>query len=77
MEIIKKDGIEIINTRQSFGFRLFCNLSPAEMRERKEEIIHDILEKLNFEWDIELMEGAAPTPCKELNGFWSYFVRFN
>lgn len=72
-----KDIVAISNDCE-FGFRLICNLSPREMSERKEEIIRNILKQFDFEWDIELdKEGETPTPCRDLNGFWSYFVKFN
>lgn len=78
MRFKKYKEILAIKNNNEFGFRLVCNLSPEEMRKRKEEVIRNILEKLDFEWDIEFdREGQTPTPCKDLNGFWSYFVKFN
>lgn len=61
-----------------FGVRFLCNLSPEEMRERREEIIREFLKQWEFEYQIELdKEGETPTLCQDLNGFWSYFVKFN
>ncbi|MCH5316300.1 MAG: hypothetical protein J1E81_10325 [Eubacterium sp.] len=61
-----------------FGMRFVCNLSPEEMRERKEEIIRNFLDKWEFEWDISLdKEGETPVQCASLNDFWSYFVTFH
>lgn len=61
-----------------FGVRFVCNLSPDEMRQRKEEIIRLFLDEWKFEWQIELdTEGETPTECSDLDGFWSYFVKFN
>lgn len=73
-----KDVVIIKESESEFGIRFACNLSPEEMKKRKEEIIRDFFERWKFEWGIELVrEGCTPTPCKNLNGFWSYFVKFN
>ena len=73
------DGILVIKaTEGEFGFRLICDLPPEEMRKRKEEIICNVLEQWKFVWDIEFdKEGETPNPCKDLSGFWSYFVKMH
>lgn len=64
-----------------FGVRFLCNLSPEEMKERREEIIREFLKQWEFEFEISLdilcKEGEEPKHCRDLNGFWSYFVKFN
>ena len=73
-----KDIIVIKENSGEYGTRFVCNLPPEEMRKRKEELIRNFLEKWEFKWDIELdEEGETPTACKDLSGFWSYFVKFN
>ncbi len=68
----------MIKDSGNFGMRFVCNLPPEEMRKRKEEIIRDILKKWEFEWDISLdKEGKTPNECKDLKGFWSYFMMFH
>lgn len=76
--VIDKDIIAIKECDGSNGTRIAINIPPDEMKKRKEEIIHNLLEKFISRWDIVLNEeGSTPTPCRDLDGFWSYFVKFN
>lgn len=70
--------IKIIKGDVGFGFRVLCNLSPEEMKERKKEVTENFLKNLDFEVVFALDgEGVAPLPSKDLCGFWSYFVKLN
>lgn len=72
---MKEKQIKIVTGNTGFGMRVLCNLSPEELKVRKKEVIEDFLENLNFEVDFALDgEGQTPIPCRDLSGFWSYFV---
>ena len=73
-----KKKIKIITGDMGFGFRVLCNLSPEELKERKKEVVENFLDNLKLEVDFVLVgEGKTPTPCQDKSGFWSYFVTIN
>lgn len=57
--------IKIVTGDMGFGFRVLCNLSPEELKERKE---------VDFKLD---GFGTEPQPSKDLSGYWSYFVKLH
>ena len=70
--------IKIVTGDMGFGFRVLCNLSPEELKQRKKEVIENFLANLNFEVDFVLEgEGKTPTPCQDKSDFWSYFVKLH
>lgn len=76
--VCDKDIVAIKESDLVYGTRIAINISPDKMREQKEEIIRNLLEKFIVQWEIVFDgEGSTPTPCRDLDGFWSYFVKFN
>lgn len=76
--VCDKDIVAIKVYDGDYGTRIAINIPPDEMKKQKEEIIRNLLEKFIVQCDIVLdEEGSTPTPCRDLDGFWSYFVKFN
>ena len=70
--------IKIVTGDTGFGFRVMCNLSPEELKERKKEVIENFLKNLNFEVDFKLEGmGTEPHPSRDLSGYWAYMVDFH
>ena len=72
MQVIKKNGIIAIIPKQNYGFRIECNIPIEEMKEHKEEFIKEILNKIKFDFDVELKECLQ---ANSLPGLYQYIVR--
>ncbi len=73
MQVIQKNGIVALIPKVNIGFRIDCNIPPEEMKERKEEFIKEILNRVKFDWDIDLRDNCSSVNFhSELH---SYIVR--